>query len=111
MSDLFPLTEVSVGSVAVVYIGRVILELVKGHRAPGPHSTPPPASHAMPGQVQDIHEIVTVKDQDGVPRVLNKPSVERAILETAAHASRQTSLLEDIADSLSRQRQPTIPGE
>lgn len=111
MSDLSPLTEAGVLGAAVAYVGKLALEVVRQQR--GVHSIPPTAHAQMPGQVDDIHEIVTTRDADGVPRVLNKPSVERAILETAAHASRQTALLEDIADTLAGQRSklPTLPGE
>ena len=120
---------VAVGAVA--WLGKVALELARGRRN-GNGAAPVKATlststlaavvdlprvarqvDTVHDRLEDVHEIVTTRDADGVPRVLNKPSVEKAILDTARHAERQTTLLESIAESIRpyRDRLPTGGGE
>lgn len=65
-------------------------------------STPPPARGCPidPGDFEAVHEIITAKDTSLVPRVHNKPAVEDAIMQTAAHSKTQTELLRQIAASV-----------
>ena len=101
-------------SVGAAWLGKVALAAVQAARR-GPSSrpaAPPTCAGSVVEQVDAIHGVVTMRDEDGALRVLNKPSIERAIVDTARQSIRQTELLQTIADSLQpRRRNPSRPGD